>query len=78
MRTQIYPVRNNRRDLCSIPYVIQSKKDGKLYIGSINNLRKRFREHNDNRVFSTNGRGPFESIYYEAYMNEQDARAREH
>ena len=58
-------------------YVIQSTKDGKWYTGSTNNLRKRFREHNDNRVFSTKGRGPFELIYYEACMNEQDARIRE-
>ena len=58
-------------------YVIQSKKDSKWYTGSTNNLRKRFKEHNDNRVFSTKGRGLFELIYYEACMNEQDARARE-
>ena len=58
-------------------YGIQSKKDSKWYTGSTNNLRKRFREHNDNRVFSTKGRGPFELVYYEACMNEQDARARE-
>ena len=58
-------------------YVIQSNKDDKWYTGSTNNLRKRFREHNDNRVSSTKGRGPFELIYYEACMNEQDARTRE-
>jgi len=58
-------------------YVIRSKKDNKWYTGSTNNLRKRLKEHNDNKVFSTKGRGPFELIYYEACMNEQDARARE-
>ncbi len=57
--------------------MILSKKDGKWYTGSTNDLRKRFREHNDNRVSSTNGREPFELIYYEACINEQDARARE-
>ena len=58
-------------------YVIQSNKDDKWYTGSTNNLRKRFREHNDSRVSSTKGRGPFELIYYEACMNEQDDRIRE-
>ncbi len=58
-------------------YVIQSKKDDKWYTGSTNNLRKRLKEHNDNKVFSTKGRGPFDLIYYEACMNEQDARTRE-
>jgi len=58
-------------------YVIKSEKDGKWYTGSTNNLRKRFREHNDNKVFSTKGRCPFELIYYEACKDEQDARIRE-
>ena len=58
-------------------YVLQSKKDGKWYTGSTVDLRKRFNEHNNGRTLSTQGRGPFELIYYEACLNEQDARARE-
>ena len=58
-------------------YVMRSKKDGKWYTGFAQNLRKRFKEHNENKVFSTKGRGPFELIYYEASINEQDARIRE-
>ena len=58
-------------------YIIKSKKDGKWYTGFTRDLRKRFDEHNKDRVFSTKGRGPFELIYYEACLNEQDAKARE-
>lgn len=58
-------------------YILRSKKDGKWYTGSTNDLRKRFKEHNTNKVFSTKGRGPFELIYYEASVNEQDTRTRE-
>jgi putative endonuclease len=58
-------------------YVIRSKKDFHLYTGSTKDLRKRFREHNDGKVVSTRGRGPFELIYYEGCINEQDARMRE-
>lgn len=58
-------------------YVIQSEKNHKWYTGSTKDLRKRFREHNSDKVFSTKGRGPFGLIYYEASLNEQDARARE-
>ncbi|MFH1413277.1 MAG: GIY-YIG nuclease family protein, partial [Candidatus Omnitrophota bacterium] len=47
-------------------YVIKSKKDNKYYTGSTADLRKRFREHNQNKVTSTKNRGPFELIYYEA------------
>ncbi len=58
-------------------YVIRSQKDSKLYTGFTSDLRKRFKEHNNNEVLSTKGRGPFELIYYEACINEQDAKARE-
>jgi putative endonuclease len=34
-------------------------------------------EHNRGKVFSTQYRFPFELIYYEACLNEQDSRARE-
>ena len=58
-------------------YVIQGKKDMRWYTGSTNDLRKRFSEHKNNKVPSTNGRGPFTLIYYEACINDHDARVRE-
>jgi putative endonuclease len=58
-------------------YVLLSKKDGKLYTGFTRDLRKRFSDHNNGNVPSTKNRGPFEMIYYEACLNEQDATARE-
>jgi putative endonuclease len=58
-------------------YVIKSLKDKKQYTGITNDLRKRFREHNLNKVPVTKGRGPFKLIYYEACLNKNDAAARE-
>lgn len=58
-------------------YVLRSKQDSKLYIGSTNNLKKRIVEHNDQKVKSTSYRGPFILTYYEAYESEKDARQRE-
>jgi len=58
-------------------YIIKSEKDSKYYTGSTNDLRKRFNEHNAGKVTSTKNRGPFLLIYYEACLNEQDARSRE-
>ena len=58
-------------------YVIQSSKDKQFYTGFTSDLQNRFREHNAGRVSSTKERGPFELIYYEACLNEQDALARE-
>ena len=58
-------------------YVIKSIRDKQLYTGFTRDLEKRIQEHNAGRVPSTKERGPFELIYYEACLNEQDALARE-
>ena len=58
-------------------YVLKSKKDKDLYIGSTNNLKRRFEMHNTGNVPSTKPRRPFSLVYYEAYTNENDARKRE-
>jgi putative endonuclease len=58
-------------------YVIKSSVDEELYIGSTTDLKRRFKEHNTQKNFSTRWRGPFELIYYEAYKNLEDARERE-
>ncbi|MDI6777892.1 MAG: GIY-YIG nuclease family protein [Patescibacteria group bacterium] len=58
-------------------YVQKSKRDGKWYTGCTGDLRKRFKLHNENKIISTKGRGPFALIYYEACANREDAFARE-
>jgi putative endonuclease len=50
-------------------YILKSKKDSDLYIGSTNNLKERFKKHNSGKVFSTKARRPMEIIYYEAYKS---------
>jgi len=59
-------------------YILKSIKDNNLYIGSTNNLQKRFLDHNSGKVFSTKLRKPLTLIYYESYSAEKDARKREH
>jgi len=58
-------------------YVLQSKKDDKLYIGFSSDLKKRLCEHNDGLVVSTKHRRPFELIFYEAFKQKEDAMRRE-
>jgi len=52
-------------------------KNGKLYTGYTNDLRKRLEQYNNGRSVYTKGRGPFSIIYYEACLNEDDAWSRE-
>jgi len=58
-------------------YTLLSEKDGHFYTGSTNDLQRRFEEHNMGRVNSTKNRRPLKLIYYEACINEEDARRRE-
>jgi len=59
-------------------YILKSKKDGQLYIGCTNNLKKRIKEYNLGLVRSTKSRKPFQLIYFEGYRSKQDAFIREH
>ena len=68
-------VRDNKR--FSYVYVLQSKKDGKLYTGCTNDLRKRFEEHREGKVSSTKSRGPLALVYFEASRDKDDAFDRE-
>jgi putative endonuclease len=47
-----------------------------LYYGCTKNLKKRFFEHNNSKVFSTRGH-EWRLVYYEAYFSEDDAWERE-
>lgn len=59
-------------------YVLQSQKDKRWYTGFTADLRKRLKEHNEDKYVSwTKGRGPFDLIYYEACQNKKDAQQRE-
>jgi putative endonuclease len=58
-------------------YVLQSESDDGLYIGFSTDLRRRIKEHKEGKAFATSFRGPWRLIYYEAYVEEEDALGRE-
>ena len=58
-------------------YVLQSKRDGDLYTGCTKDLKERVKLHNAKKVASTKARTPFILIYYEAYIDADDAYQRE-
>ena len=58
-------------------YILRSQRDGHLYIGSTTDLRARLQLQNTGEVTSTKSRWPLDLIFYEAYLNEYDAKRRE-
>ncbi len=58
-------------------YVLISEKDGKQYVGYTRDLKLRFEQHSKGQVQSTSYRLPMRLIYYEACLNEEDAKKRE-
>ncbi|MFC1812270.1 GIY-YIG nuclease family protein [Thermodesulfobacteriota bacterium] len=58
-------------------YILESKQDKNFYTGFTQDLKLRFEQHNKGFVASTKDRRPFKLIYYEACLNEEDAKKRE-
>ena len=58
-------------------YILKSEKDGKIYTGYTQDLRKRLNQHNKGLSIYTKNRGPFVLIYYEACLLGSKARSRE-
>ena len=58
-------------------YVLRSLKNGKNYTGYSKNLPSRFEAHQMGKVTSTKNRIPFELIYFEGCLNQEDALKRE-
>lgn len=57
-------------------YVLRNKQ-GRWYIGSTKDLRKRILRHNSGMNKSTKYGVPWKLVYYEACLSKEDARARE-
>lgn len=58
-------------------YILLSKKDGELYVGSTPNLKNRIVKHENGFVRATKYRRPLKLIYYEGYLISSDAKRRE-
>lgn len=58
-------------------YILKSEKNGRFYTGFTSNLRKRLIQHNEGKSYYTKRDLPYLLVYYEACLNEDDARSRE-
>jgi len=58
-------------------YVLFFRNDKNFYTGYTKYLKLRLEQHEKGLVDSTKNRGKFKLIYFEGYMNQQDATHRE-
>jgi putative endonuclease len=58
-------------------YFLASESTKWVYIGWTTDLQRRLAEHNAGESTYTKHRGPWKLIYYEAYLNREDAEERE-
>jgi len=58
-------------------YVLKSTRDGHRYVGSANDVERRFREHQRGKVSSTEQRRPLMLLYSECYTTQKEALQRE-
>ncbi|MBU1074552.1 GIY-YIG nuclease family protein [Patescibacteria group bacterium] len=54
-------------------YIIQSKKDGRLYKGFTSDLESRLKEHSEGKAKSTKSFRPWKLVYYEVFADKTDA-----
>jgi len=57
-------------------YILR-KKDDRLYIGQTSDLQLRLNRHNEDKVFSTKGRGPWQLIHSESFATRSAAMIQE-
>ena len=58
-------------------YIIKSKQNSSLYVGSTSNLERRIKEHNEGKSRSTKKYIPWTLVYTEGYFSKEDALHRE-
>ncbi|MBI2263471.1 GIY-YIG nuclease family protein [Candidatus Berkelbacteria bacterium] len=58
-------------------YILQSQKNGNLYIGYTTNLKQRLVAHNIGKSLASKPFRPYKLVFYEAFLNRSDAKQRE-
>ena len=58
-------------------YILQSKKNGRYYIGSTNNIERRLSEHKRGKTKSLRHLQPLRLVFQKGYCDETSARTME-
>jgi len=54
-------------------YILLSKKNKKLYLGSTSNLNIRLKQHNSGTVAATKPNIPYNLIHFQGFVSKRDA-----
>lgn len=71
----IYAMNQNQLPYCV--YVLYSLRDSKMYIGYTSDFKRRVKEHINGNSKSSAPRRPLKLIFFEYYLNKEDALRRE-
>lgn len=74
---EVFVAKLKRTNKMHYVYLIQSLKNGYIYVGFTKDLKKRISEHNLGLTPSIKYWRPFKLIYYECYLIKEDAVVRE-
>ena len=58
-------------------YILESLNTARKYIGISEEIEKRLKQHNQNRVRSTKAYSPWKIVYTERYNSKRESRQRE-
>ncbi|MDP1709676.1 MAG: GIY-YIG nuclease family protein [Candidatus Komeilibacteria bacterium] len=58
-------------------YVNRCLRDGRLYVGRTDDLKRRYKEHQEGKVWTTKRMLPIKLIFYEAFYSKKDTIRRE-
>lgn len=58
-------------------YILQSTKNGRYYVGSTEDIKKRLVKHNNGEVKSTKAYRPWKIVYSESFVTREEAYRRE-
>ncbi len=58
-------------------YILKSLKNDSFYIGYTTDLKRRFKQYNNGESQATKPFRPYKLIFYEAFLNNKDAKNRE-
>jgi predicted GIY-YIG superfamily endonuclease len=56
-------------------YILQSKKDGSLYVGSTENIKRRISDHNAGRAKYSSSKRPYALVWFCGFPSKQAALA---